>query len=123
MAKKSNWFETRAIFYDGELWVVDDERELPAYSFEMLEGKATLVVFGELRVDPAITPQTLSDRLDKVHNLGVIWCTPEQTEPIQARLGLRDGELEDSTVTEEPLRHAKIPADCELIGNSGYLAL
>jgi hypothetical protein len=123
MAKKSNWFETRAIFYEGELWVVDDERDLPAHSFDMLEGQATLVVFGELRVDPAIAPQTLSERLDKVHNLGEIYCTPEQAQAIRALLGLRDGDLEDSTAAEEHLRYAKISDDCELVGNSGYLAL
>jgi hypothetical protein len=123
MAQKSNWFETRAIFYEGELWVVDDERDLPAHSFDMLEGQATLVVFGELRLDPAIAPQTLGERLDKVHNLGEICCTPAQAEAIRALLGLRDGDLEDFTETEYPLNYAKIPDDCELVGNSGYLAL
>ncbi len=94
-----------------------------AHAFETLEAKATLVIFGESRVDPEIEPQTLGDGLAKVHNLGVIWCTPEQKEAIQARLGLRDGELLDSAQTNEETPQAKVPADYELIGNSGCLAL
>jgi len=100
ISRKCNMLETRAVFYEGELWVVDGETDLPASRFDYLEGKATLVVLGELTIDPEVDPKVLADRLAKAHNLGVIRCTPEQMGAIQARLGLSDGVLQDSTQAE-----------------------
>ena len=51
-----------------------------------------------------------------MHILGVINCAVEQMGPIQARLGLRDGELLDSTRADE----SEPGTD---IANIGYLAL
>ena len=119
LAHKCNLLENQVIFYEGELWLVDDERDLRASRFDYLEGKATLVVLGELKVDPEIDPQMLAGRLAKVHNLGTIWCTPEQMGAIEARLGLHDGSLQDSTVSEE----AGEPGEEHQIGNVNYLAL
>ncbi len=113
ISRKCDWSETHLLFYEGELWFVDDERSLPDYAFDALDGKATLVVLGELRVDEGIPPQTLAECLYKVHNLGSIWCTPGQMEAIRGNLGLSEGELLDSTrperrerpvVSEEDLR-------------------
>jgi len=114
ISRKCNMLQTRAVFYEGELWVVDGETDLPASRFDYLEGKATLVVLGELTIDPEVDPQVLAHRLAKVHNLGVVRCTPEQMGAIQARLGLSDGDLEDSTQAEAPEGG---------MGNVGYLAL
>ena len=77
------------------------------------------MVLGELKVDPEIEPQMLAGRLAKVHNLGTIWCTPQQMGAIEARLGLHDGSLRDSTVSEE----AGEPGEEHQIGNVNYLAL
>jgi hypothetical protein len=130
MASKGDWFATRLVVYEGVLWIVDDERQLAPHHFELLEGKATLVVFGELQIDQAVAPQTLSDRLDKVHNLGAIWCTPEQMEVLRTLIGLRDGELLDATSEEasdqEPPGGGESPVNLnytEMIGNSSYLVL
>jgi hypothetical protein len=43
----------------------------------------------------------LAAQLAKVHNFGEIRCTPEQMAAIQARLGLNEGELVDSTQPKE----------------------
>jgi len=119
LSRKCNLLENRVVFYEGELWLVDDERDLRASRFDHLEGQATLVVLGELRVDREIDPQMLAGRLAKVHNLGTIWCTPGQMGAIEARLGLHDGSLRDSTVSEE----ARMPGEEHQIGNVNYLAL
>jgi len=119
LSRKCNLLENRVVFYEGELWLVDDERDLRASRFEHLEGQATLVVLGELKVDPEVDLQMLADRLVKVHNLGTIWCTPEQMGAIEVRLGLHDGSLQDSTVSEE----AGEPGEGKQIGNVNYLAL
>ena len=91
--RKCNWHETRVADYSGELWIIDDIRELPLFGLQALEGKATLVVFGELSIDPAIDSQLLIDKLFKVHNLGLIVCEPEQKAALNSLLGLRLGEI------------------------------
>jgi hypothetical protein len=99
---------------------VDGKELLPASRFEYLEGKATLVVLGTLTLATEVEPKVLAARLDKVHNLGKIHCTPEQMGALQARLGLRQGELVDATTKPEP------PAEEEgviRIDNAGHLKL
>lgn len=107
-SRKVKWFETRIVVYEGELWIVDGERTLQAFSLENLAGQATLVVYGELTVDPEIDPNRLVEGLDKVHNLGEIRGTPEQLQVVRGLLGLADGELVDSAEVEDK-RH---PHDC-----------
>jgi len=114
IASKCNLLETQTVFYDGELWLVDGEDDLAASRFDYLEGQATLVVVGELTIDPDVDPRMLADRLAKVHNLGVIRCTPQQRGAIQARLGQSEGVVKDSTQIEAPERG---------IGDVGYLTL
>jgi hypothetical protein len=114
VAQKCNLLETQAIFYQGELWLIENELSLSASRFDYLAGKATLVVRGELAVAPEIDPKILADRLDKVHNFGEIICTPEQAAAFQARLGINEGEFVDS---------AEGVGDEEGIGNIGYLKL
>jgi hypothetical protein len=101
MSRKCDILETEAIFYEGELWLVDGEEQLAAPRFEYLSGKATLVVTGMLAIDAGVAPKVLADRLAKVHNLGFISCTPEQQGAIQARLGLKEGTLGSQEKKEE----------------------
>ncbi len=117
LATKCNLLESKAIFYEGELWHITDEAELLLSRFDYLEGKATLVVRDHLTLAADIEPQVLADRLHKIHNLDTIACTPAQMGAVQARLGLNEGELVDST-TEE-----KEEEEEEGIGNVGHLAL
>ena len=124
IAKKTDWTVTQVVLYGGALWIVDDERQLPAYALETLDGVATLVVFGELSLDPAITPEAIAARLAKVHNMGQISCTPEQIAAIEPLLGMRDGDLVDATKKEAP---AEEPEQEEKAfgfrGNAAYLVL
>ena len=122
LVKKCDPLKNRVVFYEGELWLVDDERELKASRFDYLEGKATLVVTGEAMLDGELDPKVLADRLAKVHNLGLIRCTPEQMAAIEARLGIRDGDLQDSTPPEEP-EPDKEADGVIYIKNANYLTL
>ncbi|MBI1880021.1 MAG: hypothetical protein HYR94_17685 [Chloroflexi bacterium] len=114
LAQKCNLLETQAIFYQGELWLIENELSMPPSRFDYLAGKATLVVRGELTVAPEVEPKVLADRLDKVHNFGEIICTPEQMAAFQARLGINEGEFIDSSGSGDGE---------EGIGNIGYLKL
>lgn len=119
LARKCDLLKNRVIFYEGTLWLVDDSQVLQASYLEALEGKLTLVVTGELEIAPEIEAKDLSGRLAKVHNLGELRCRPQQMGVIQARLGLHDGTLVDSTpkVKDSPEEKAG------QIGNANYLAL
>ncbi len=116
MAKKMNLLETRTIFYEGTLWLVDDAMKLDASRFEYLDGPATLVVLGEVEIDPALDPKVLADRLAKVHNMGAIRCTPAQAGAIQLRLGMSEGEIVDGAGEEKKEERGGI-------GNMNYLEL
>ena len=119
LAKKCDLLKNRVIFYEGTLWLVDGEQVLQASTFEALEGKMTLVVTGELTLSAEIDAKALAGGLAKVHNLGEIHCMPQQMGVIQARLGMQEGELIDSTPKAE---HS--PADDENhIGNANFMVL
>ncbi len=121
LARKCNLLENRVVLYEGTLWLVEDSTELVASQFDYLADKATLVVTGELKIAPDIDPKTLASRLAKVHNLGSIHCTPEQKAALQARLGLREGSISDSTKEEEEPEEEE--EEKGGIGNVNYLAL
>ena len=69
----------------------------------------------ELTIEDDIEPKILAERLHKVHNLGAILCTPAQMGALEARMGLNEGELVDSTQEQEK--------EEEGIANVGHLAL
>ena len=100
------------------LWKVSDERTLRATFLETIEEKITLFVTGELTIDPAVDYKLLAARLAKVHNFGLIRCTPDQMGAIEARQGLSEGELEDSTQKKAPDEPSG-----DGIGNVNMLAL
>lgn len=118
LGRKCELASTQAIAYEGELWLVEGEEELVPSRFEYMEGKATLVVSGVLRIDPEVEPKVLAERLAKVHNKGEISCTKAQMGAIQARLGLNKGVLRDSEKEEEEEEQEE-----EGFGNVGHLKL
>jgi hypothetical protein len=120
MAAKCDVIKTKTIFYEGELLLIDDQTELIPSRFDYLEGKATLVVRDLLTISPDVDPKVLADSLHKVHNMEAIRCTPEQMGAIQARMGLNEGRLIDSTKKEENKEEKK---DENKIGNVGHLKL
>ena len=113
--------KTKSVFYEGELWHIEDKAELLPSRFEWLDGKATLLVRGDLRVAADIDPQVLADRLHKVHNLGRIVCTPEQMGALQARLGLDEGQLKARAAADRAKGRPEGKGDG--IHNVGYLRL
>ncbi len=117
LAQKCDLLKNQVVFYEGTLWLVDNSRVLHASYLDAQQGKMTLVVTGELSIEADLDEKVLAERLAKVHNLGLIRCTPKQMGVIQARLGLQDGTLQDSTqaVHDE--------GDDNQIGNANYLAL
>lgn len=115
LAKKCNLLQTEAILYDGELWLIDNETILHASRFDYLEGKATLVVRGELTITEDVEPKALAQHFAKVHNWGEIYCTPAQMSALQARLGINKGEFIHP--------NGNPPEDGNVIGNAAYLVL
>ncbi len=113
MAKKCNLLSTSYVFYTGELWKFDGEDVLDKERFDYLEGKATLIVTGELMLASDIDPKVIAQRVDKVHNLGEITCTPAQRAALQSRMGRDEGEFIVGIDTESP----------EGIVNTAYLKL
>ena len=121
VARLCNLLETQTVFYEGTLWLVEDEETLRASRFDYAEkGKTTLVVTGELTVEAEVSPQVLAERLLKVHNFGEISCTSEQMGALQARLGVNQGEFVELTQAA-PAVEEQPDEDC--IGNAGYLKL
>lgn len=120
-----DWRKSPLTMYHGDLWLVDDDRELPAAAFDGLMGKVTLVVMGSLSLAADIVPANLSEKVDKVHNLGEISGTPEQLAALQPLLGLREGDLVDATQEIKP--KVKKPeadgAEKTQFINANYIAL
>jgi hypothetical protein len=96
LAKKCDLLKTRAVFYEGTLWLISGEEKLSTSRFEYLEGKATLVVQGMLKIDDDVEPRILAERLDKVYNFGMIECTKEQRGALESKLGVNEGMISDS---------------------------
>ncbi len=114
VARKTNLLTERVVFYEGQLWVVHGEETLRLQRFDFVDGAMTLLVSGELTIDPAVEPSMLAERLHQIVNFGEIRCTPAQMGAVQARLTVDEGALVDSTA-DEP--------DELTLGNVGHLAL
>ncbi len=115
ISQKINVLDTKAIFYTGELWLVEDEATIGPARFELLSDKATLVILGELTFAPEVEPKALFSMLDKVHNYGEIKGTPEQIAAVQARMGHNEGSLSDT---------GELATESEWdVGTVGYLQL
>jgi hypothetical protein len=116
LAHKCDLLQTQVVFYEGTLWLVSGAERLAPSRFTYLEGKATLVVEGKLTIDAEVEPRVLAERLAKVHNMGLIVCTKEQRGALEARLGLKEGEITDGAEPEEAEGEKEI-------GNVNYLVL
>lgn len=117
VSKKINVLETKSLFYQGELWLIDNPSTLTSARFDYLDGKATLIVHEVLEIEDTLEPKMLADRLDKVHNLCMITATTEQIAALQSRLGTDEGEFIDISKKKEE------PGQEEWIGNAAYLKL
>lgn len=112
LARKVNMLKQQVILYEGTLWLFDGQHVLYPARFEALEGQATVVVTGDLIVDEQVDQAVLKARLAKVHNLGTILCSREQMSAIEARLGIREGQLDEITPKgeDEKVEHPGVGA-------------
>lgn len=117
LAQRCDLLNTRAIFYTDKLWFVDGDATLDQAWFDALEGQATLVVTGELELDPALDARILSTRLSGVHNLGEISGTAAQLATLQAHAATNEGEWSESA------RPMPQDEDVVVVGNIAYLQL
>ena len=114
IGKVCDLLATQAIPYEGDLWLIDGETKLHPSRFDYLSGKATLVVDGDLTLEPDVRPETITTRIAKVHLTGIIRSTPEQRAALEALLGISDGIFEG--LEEEPKDDART-------ANVNYLVL
>jgi hypothetical protein len=97
LAQKCDLLTTQAIFYEGTLWLIEGEVTLDRARFDVLEGQATLVVFGVVRLESNLDPKLLTSRLHRVYNLGEIAANRAQLATLQAMTGRNEGEWVDSS--------------------------
>jgi hypothetical protein len=90
---KCDMLENQVILIEGTLWYVDDDRQLLPYQFDYINGPITMVIRGELTITADVTAQAILDRVAKIHNMGEISCQPEHIAAIEARLGIREGDV------------------------------
>ena len=115
---KCDMLDNRVVLYEGTLWYVDDDRQLLPDQFNYIDGAMTIVVRADLTIGSDVTPESILDRMDKIHNLGDIVCQPEHVPAIEARLGLRDG---DVRVSKEEVKAE--PDEGPYIGNANVMVL
>jgi len=114
LSRKCDLLQTEVVFYDGDLLLYEGEDVLRKTRFDHISEKATLFVEGELTIEEDLPADLLTERIAKVHNRGVIRCSPDQLGAIEALLGISDGTLVDVTETKEKKYW---------IGNVHYLTL
>lgn len=106
LSKVCDLLDTRAVFYEGELWMIDGETELHPSRFDYLDGKATVVVTGVLTVSESVAPDVLASRLATVYLYGVIECSPEQQAAIESRIGVSEGVFDNPGLESERPEYA-----------------
>ncbi len=53
----------------------------------------TIVIRADLTIGTDVSAETILERIHKIHNLGDIVCQPEHVPAIEARLGIREGDV------------------------------
>lgn len=120
LAKRVNLFETQAIFYMGKLLLAENEDTLGAARLEAMKEPFTLVVSGELSIQPDAPLDDLDRLVLKAHNFGQIRGSAAQIALLQNRLGIQKGELLIDKPHEDENEEENKPG---VIGNVNYLAL
>lgn len=115
---KCDMLDNRVVLYEGTLWYVDDDRELLPDQFDYIDSQMTIAIRGELAISAAVSPEAILERIHKIHNLGDIVCQPEQVAAIEARLGVREGDV--STPKESEINKED---EGPFIGNANVLVL
>lgn len=95
LADKVDWTRSDVVYYQGDMWLIDDDRTLDVETLKSTKGKATLVVLGQLSIDPKVEPAMFSKVVDRIHLLGNLRCSRELMPTVREKLGTRDGNIED----------------------------
>jgi hypothetical protein len=93
--------ENKVIFYDGEVWVITDSVHLDETQLLAYPDKVTFLVQGKLEIDPKVPVEVLENKLAKVHNQGMIHCSSEQLRTVRLKIGINEGNLQDSSQPQE----------------------
>jgi hypothetical protein len=117
LAGKANLFDTKAIFYAGKLWLVEDSLELTAARLDTINDPVTLIVTGEVSIKADVPVEKLEKKILKVHNFGSITGTAAQIAALQSRLGMSEGHMAEDHENDETEEE---PGE---VGNVNYLAL
>lgn len=96
---KCDMLDNRVILIEGSLWYIDGDRQLVPDQFDYIDGAITLVVRGELEIADDIAPQSLLDRIAKIHNMGEIRCQTKHVPAIESLLGVREGDIRTPEAT------------------------
>ena len=116
LAPRCDLMHDQVLFYTGILWIEDAVSTLTARRLAALNGVATLFVDGMIEIARDVPASVLADKLEQVHNFGIITCTAEQMGVIQERMGRNDGLLVDADAPQDD-------PTTQRIGNIGFLAL
>jgi uncharacterized membrane-anchored protein len=119
LAVKTNLFDTKAIFYSGKLWLVEDSLELTAARMDTINDPVTLVVTGEVSIDADVPVEKLEKKILKLHNFGSITGSAAQIAALESRLGMHEGQLAETSNKDE----GEDEPESGEIGNVNYLAL
>ncbi len=124
ITEKTDWTKSDIIFYEGELWLIDGDRTLQQNTLAVAKGKATLVVLGQLTIAGDVDESSFNKTVDRIHNLGNLRCLPEHMQMVNAKIGMNEGNIEDTT---EKHGHEKSHSDDDVISheyvNVPYVAL
>jgi len=115
---KCDMLNNRVVLYEGTLWYVDDGRQLLPDQFNYIDGLITIVVRAGMTIASDVSPEAILERIHKIHNLGDIVCQPEHVPAIEARLGIREGDV-STPKAEETDKADEGPS----IGNANVLVL
>lgn len=107
LGQKLDVLETDVLFYEGQLWLIEEGGSLSVASLERAEEKLAIVVLGALTVDADVSPELLADRVSVVHNRGMIAGTPDQMAILQLRLGSGEGDWVERKPSKEDADKAK----------------
>lgn len=117
LTSKCDMLGNRVILYEHSVWYVNNDRQLLAEQFDYVEGAMTIVNRGDLEIAEDVSAETLMAKIDKIHNLGDITCEPDQISAIEARLGIRDGDV-NSRKPKPPVSETQ-----PTLGNANMLVL
>jgi len=93
---KVDFLKDQVILYEGELLVIDGAETLRAGRLSGRERPVTLLVCGDLRIDENLAPTDITSGIARIHNFGMITCSPDQIGAVESLLGIREGEVSET---------------------------